>query len=45
MKDDVNDKMLNGTPKIPFNGVVNWDEMLKWGGKLEVTILHIYEVG
>ncbi len=35
MKDDVNDKTFNGTPKIPFNGVVNRDGMLKSSGKLE----------
>jgi hypothetical protein len=31
MKDDVNDEMPNGTLKtiIQFNGVVNWDGMLK----------------
>jgi hypothetical protein len=27
VKDDLNDEVLNGTPKtlIPFNGVLNWD--------------------
>jgi hypothetical protein len=37
MKDDVNDEMPNGTPKIIifFNGVVNWDGMLKSSNKLE----------
>ncbi len=31
MKDDVNDGVLNETSKflIPFNGVVNWDGVLK----------------
>jgi hypothetical protein len=35
MKDDVNDEMPNGTPKIliPYNGVVNWDGVLKSSGK------------
>ncbi len=35
MKDDVNDKMSNGTPKtlIPFDGVVNQDGVLKSGGR------------
>ncbi len=35
MKDDVNDEMLNGTPKnlIPSDGVVNWDGVLKLGGR------------
>jgi len=37
MKDDVNDEMLNGTSKtlIPSDGVVNWDGVLKLGGRLE----------
>jgi hypothetical protein len=37
MKDDVNNEVSNGTPKIliPFDGVVNWDGVLKWGGRLE----------
>jgi hypothetical protein len=31
MRDDVNDEMFNGIPKtlIPFDGVVNWDQVLK----------------
>jgi hypothetical protein len=31
MKDDVNGKMFNATPKtlIPFNGVLNWDGVSK----------------
>jgi hypothetical protein len=31
MKDDLNDEVPNGTPKILifFNGVLNWDEMSK----------------
>jgi hypothetical protein len=37
MKDDVNDEMSNETSKtlIPFDGVVNWDGVLKLGGRLE----------
>jgi hypothetical protein len=37
MKDDLNDDVLNGTPKtlILFNGVLNWDGVLKSGGKLK----------
>jgi len=37
MKYDVNDEVFNGIPKIliPFNGVVNWDGVLKLGGRLE----------
>ncbi len=37
MKDDVKIKVPNGTPKtlISSNGVVNWDGVLKSGGKLE----------
>jgi hypothetical protein len=35
MKDDVNDEVPNGTPKILIlnNGVVNWDGVLKSSGK------------
>jgi hypothetical protein len=35
----VNDEVPNETPKIliPFNGVVNWDGVLKLGGRLEVN--------
>jgi hypothetical protein len=35
MKDDVKIKMPNGTPKIfiPLNGLVNWNGVLKFGGK------------
>ncbi len=30
----MNDEMPNGIPKtLIFNGVVNWDEMLKSGGR------------
>jgi hypothetical protein len=31
MKDDMNDEMFNGIPKIfiPSNGVLNWDNVLK----------------
>jgi len=37
MKDDVIDEVPNGTPKIPipFNGVLNWDGVLKLNDKLE----------
>jgi hypothetical protein len=37
MNDDLNDEVLDGTPKIliPFNGVLNWDEVSKLKGKLE----------
>ncbi len=37
MKDDVNGEMFNGIPKIliPYDGVVNWDGVLKLGGRLE----------
>jgi hypothetical protein len=37
MKDVVNHKMFNGTPKtmVPFNGVVNWDGVLKSRGRIE----------
>ncbi len=37
MKNDMNDKVFNGTPKtlIHFDKVVNWDGVLKSGGKLE----------
>jgi hypothetical protein len=37
MKDDLNDEVLNGIPKIliPSNGVVNWDGVLKSGDRLE----------
>lgn len=50
MKDDVNDEMPNGTFKIliPFDRVLNWDELLKLGDRLEVghvlTMLQIFEV-
>jgi len=35
MKDDVNDEMPNGTPKIliPYDGVLNWDGVLKSSDK------------
>jgi hypothetical protein len=47
MKDDMKVKVPNGTPKtlIPSNGVVNWDGVLKSGGKPEVTMQRISEVG
>jgi hypothetical protein len=37
MKDDVKIKVPNGTPKtlIPLDGVVNWDGVLKFGGRLK----------
>jgi hypothetical protein len=37
MKDDVKVKVPNGTPKtrIPSNGVVNGDGVLKFSGSLE----------
>jgi hypothetical protein len=37
MYDDVNDEMPNGIPKtlIPFDGVVNWDGVLKLSGRLK----------
>jgi hypothetical protein len=37
MKDDVNDEMPNGTPKvlIPSYGMLNWDEVMKSINKLE----------
>jgi hypothetical protein len=37
LKDDVNDELPNGTPKalIPFDGMLNWDGVMKLGGKLE----------
>jgi hypothetical protein len=47
MKDDVNDEVPSGIPKllIPFDGVVNWDGMLNQGIGYKVTMLHIYWVG
>jgi hypothetical protein len=37
MKDNLNDEVFNGTPKIliPFNGVLNWDGVSKSNDKLE----------
>jgi len=37
MKDDVKIKVTNGTPKtlILLDGVVNWDGVLKFGGRLD----------
>ncbi len=37
MKDDVKVKVPNETPKILIlsDGVVNWDGVFKYGGKLE----------
>jgi hypothetical protein len=36
MKDDVNDEVPNGIPKkiIPFNGMINWDGVLKSNNKV-----------
>jgi len=37
MKDDMKIKVPNGTPTtlIPLDGVVNWDRVLKFSGRLE----------
>jgi hypothetical protein len=37
MKDDLNDEVFNGNPKIliPFDGVLNWDGVSKLNNKLE----------
>jgi hypothetical protein len=37
MKNDLKAKVPNGTPKIliPSDGVINWDGVLKFGGRLE----------
>jgi hypothetical protein len=37
IKDDVSDEVPNGILQIliPSNGMVNWDGVLKLGGKLE----------
>ncbi len=37
MKDDVNDEVFNGIPKIliPFDEVVNWDGVLKSSDSLK----------
>jgi hypothetical protein len=37
MKDDLNDELPNGTPKIliPSNGVLNWNGVSKVGDKHE----------
>jgi hypothetical protein len=37
MKDDVNDEVFNGIPKIliPFDEVVNWDGVLKSSDRLK----------
>jgi hypothetical protein len=47
MKDDLNDELPNGTPKILilFNGVLNWNGCQRWAASLRGTMLHIYEVG
>jgi len=46
MRDDGNDEMFKGILKtlIPFDGVVNWDRVLKLKIELEATMLHIYEI-
>jgi len=46
MKDDMNDEVPNGIPKIliPFVGVKNYDGVSKSSSKLEGTMLHIYEI-
>ncbi len=46
MKDDLNDEVPNRTPKtpIPFDGVVNWDGVLKLGGRLEGDhVTHLWD--
>jgi hypothetical protein len=47
MKDDLNDDVFSGTPKtlIPFDGVLNWDEVSKLGGKLKGDHAKHFEVG
>jgi hypothetical protein len=47
MKDDLNDDVPNGICKIliPFDGVLNWDGVLKLSNKLEGTMLQISKVG
>jgi hypothetical protein len=37
MKNDLKVEVPNGTPKIliPSNGVINWDGVLRFGGRLE----------
>ncbi len=37
IKDDVTDEVPNGTLKIliPFNGIINWDGVLKSSGRLK----------
>jgi hypothetical protein len=47
MKDDVNDEVPNETPKILilFNGLVNWDGVLKSSGRLEGDHATHFEVG
>jgi hypothetical protein len=45
MKDDVKIKVPNETPKtlIPSDGVVNWDGVLKSGGKPEGDhVMHLW---
>jgi hypothetical protein len=45
MKHDVKVKVFNETPKtlIPSNGVVNWDGVLKFGGRPEGDhVMHPY---
>jgi hypothetical protein len=48
MKDNVNDEVPNRTPKtmIPFDGVVNWDGVLKLDDKPESDhVTHFSKVG
>ncbi len=46
MKDDVNDEVSNGTPKIliPFNEVLNSDDVSTSSYKLRRDMLQIFEV-
>jgi hypothetical protein len=44
MNDDVKVKVSDETPKtlIPLDGVINWDGVLKFGGRLEVDhVMHL----
>ncbi len=45
MNDDVKVKVSDETPKtlIPLDGVINWDGVLKFGGRLEVDhVMHLW---
>ncbi len=46
MKDDVKITVPSRIPRtpIPSDGVVNWDGVLKFSGRLMVTMQHIFEV-